>query len=281
MQPRFWRNFAKLYPVSRNFKQTVSLSMIKILSLFVVILLSCNGNAQNENFAITSTAKTLKYKSDEINELTLNLQDSTYTYKEIYNPKAGEDLGYENDSRGKFSIKNDTITFVSQIPSEIDVTKNWNISTEFLELFPTKEQNDKNFVKIYFDNIAEPQLYKAFEYKDGHFESLKIKEYKTLENIERIAAKNDSIPLIHYLLIEKPSNNKLLLLNGENDGRSYYFDLDRIPFRSFHFYTRAYWGYYDFTGLKFVKNGAKLQLIEDNRLNRFRYSILEKTFIQQ
>lgn len=259
--------------------------MGKYLFIFEVLmmLLPMQINAQNESNLRKANLKIEKYKSDKTNELVLNFQDSTYTYKERSILEEGDDFLYEKDSRGKFFLQNDTITFVSQMPSEIDINDNWSTVTEFLPIYQVKEQIDKDLVKIYFDNIAEPQYYSAYEYKNGKMYPLKIKEYKILDNNDWLIYENDATPLIHYLLIEKPCSNKLLLLNpiNEEKNESFYFDLERITYQSFHFFTRAYWSYQDFTGLKFVISGNALKLIDDNRLNRYMNSIIENAFIKQ
>ncbi len=83
-----------------------------ILISLTSVLIACSGNTQKMTENGNETAEIVKYKSNETNELILNFQNSTYSYKEKYSPqKVGEDLGYEYDSRGKFSIKNDTLFF--------------------------------------------------------------------------------------------------------------------------------------------------------------------------
>ena len=250
-----------------------------------MILFSCKSTEPKtiyrENELKFIDPKIVKYKSDETNDLILNFNNLTYSYKEKYSPKAGEDVGYENDSRGSFSIKNDTITFLSDMPSKIDVNVNWHTNTEFLQLYPTNEQIEGNTVKIYFDNIAEPKYYSAFEFKNGEFEQLKIKEIKFGENLGTIKTERETISLSQYLLIEKPESNKLVIVDNKNKSNSYFFDLDKFSFRSFHFYTRAYWSYYDFTGLKFANSNDSIKLTDDNRLNRYEHSIIRKVFLRQ
>ncbi|QIH34947.1 hypothetical protein [Sphingobacterium sp. DR205] len=263
----------------------LALENYKIL-LFVLTLQCCGDHVQK---AVDSTIHLtdddngiVKYKSDSANELVLNFHDHSYFYKETNLPlKAGEDVGYEHQSRGTFAIRNDTLTFFSSMPSQVDVTTDWSTNTEFLPLYQTHEEIDANSVKIYFDNIAEPQYYQAFEFKNGGFEKLRVKNCVIDGDFGWIEGTKDKIPLHQYLLIEKPQSNKLLIIDSLQAQKSYFFDFDHIPFRSFHFYTRAYWSYYDFTGLTFVRTDKKLKLIDKNRLGRYQHSAMDLIFLKK
>ncbi|CAM3706074.1 hypothetical protein [Sphingobacterium prati] len=263
----------------------LALENYKIL-LFVLILQSCGNHAQKfrdstVHFTDDDTG-IVKYKSDSTNELVLNFLDHSYFYKETNLPlKAGEDVGYENQSRGTFAIKNDTLTFFSSMPSQIDVKTDWSTNAEFLPLYQTHEKIDTSSVKIYFDNIAEPQYYQVFEFKNGEFEKLRVKTCEIDGDFGAIETAKDKIPLHQYLVIEKPRSNKLLIIDSLQTQESYFFDFDHIPFRSFHFYTRSYWSYYDFTGLTFVRTDKKLKLIDKNRLGRYKHSIINSIFLKQ
>ncbi|GAA4181195.1 hypothetical protein [Sphingobacterium ginsenosidimutans] len=264
----------------------LALENYKILLLVLFASQSCGNNGQktggDTSHLADHDAEIITYKSDSTNELVLNFRDHSYFYKETNLPlKAGEDVGYENQSRGSFVIKNDTLTFFSQMPSQIDVKTDWSTSTEFLPLYQTNEELDSNSVKIYVDNIAEPQYYRAFELAKGRVEKLAVKACVTDGDFGWIKTENDQIPLYQYLIIEKPKSNKLLIIDSMNTAHSYYFDFDHIPFRSFHFFTRAYWSYYDFTGLTFVLADNRLKLTENNRLGRYLHSNINLTFLKQ
>ncbi|WP_104381106.1 hypothetical protein [Sphingobacterium sp. HMA12] len=263
----------------------LALENYKIL-LFVLTLQSCGNHVQKSaDSAVHLTdddTQIVKYKSNSTNELVLNFRDHSYFYKETNLPlKAGEDVGYENQSRGTFAVKNDTLTFFSSMPSQIDVKMDWSTSTEFLSLYQTHEKIDANSVKIYFDNIAEPQYYQAFEFKNGGFEKLRVKACVTDGDFGSIETTKDRIPLHQYLVIEKPRSNKLLIIDSLQTHESYFFDFDHILFRSFHFYTRAYWSYYDFTGLTFVRTNMNLKLIDKNKLGRYQHSAMDLIFLKQ
>jgi hypothetical protein len=254
--------------------------------LFVLLfsLASCQNNVQEKDMrhATSENVEIVRYKSDPTNELVLNFGDHSYLYKETNLPlKAGEDVGYENQSRGTFSLKNDTLTFFSQMPSEIDVKTNWSTSTEFLPLYLTSEKIDSNSIKIYFDNIAEPEYYQAFELNHEKAKRLAVNACESDGHFGFIKTENDNIPLYKYLIIERPKSNKLIIVDSLETQNSFFFDLDHIPSRSFHFYTRAYWSYYDFTGLTFVQTKNKLKLIERNRLGRYQHSTINLEFRKQ
>ncbi|MFD2970221.1 hypothetical protein ACFS7Y_22710 [Sphingobacterium bambusae] len=264
---------------------THTCAMLKMAVACIVLLLACGSNTEKAKNSKSETnlmkQGTVKYKSDSTNELTLDFKHLTYWYDEEYAPKPGEDVGYTYNSRGKFSIQNDTLTLLSAMPSEIDTQKGWTTNTEFLPLYATHEKLKENTVKIYFDNIAEPDYYLAYELTVRGFEKLTIEEVRSLESPKYLKAEKDTLLLFKYALVTKPKSNKLLIVDKENPNNSYFFDLDKTPSSSFHFYTRAYWSYYDFTGLKFKMSSNSLQLIDEGRLNRYEHSVINKVFEKQ
>ncbi|UQB69229.1 hypothetical protein [Epilithonimonas zeae] len=235
----------------------------------------------------TIFSKIEHYKSKDkntITEIKLNYSDSTYTYSEEYLMKPGDDVGYDIESKGQFKIEKDTVIFYSEMPDNgsftiLNLTDEEILKNKFSYIYPIDEQLNDNQVKIYFDNIAEIEDYKAFTIINNQLKSLKILERKKLEEPKLIETKNDNFFLFHYLIIEKPANNQLII-TGER-GESFYFDLNKIPYSAFHFFTRAYGNYFDFTGLKFIKNEKGLKLIKSKTDNRYQLNqALNSDFIK-
>ncbi|MBE9600010.1 hypothetical protein [Pedobacter sp. MC2016-24] len=238
-------------------------------------------------FPMFSFSQHVIYKSDPTNEFILIEQDSTYTYSEVYNPKANEDLGYRYYAKGRYKIHKDTVTLFSEMPendllpgfvhklspSELNTNK-------FSYIYPIKEYVQAGYLKIYFDNIAEPDKYQAFEVTDTGLKSIPIRAFKRLEKDSILYTEKDNIRLFHYIEIKKPENNKLLIMAIEDHHRSqsYFFDLEKIPFTSFHFYTRVYSTYYDFTGLKFLMTKQGLKKIKQIGDPRYRHGLLNIPF---
>ena len=108
---------------------------------------------------------------------------------------------------------------------------------------------------------------------------LKIIQIVKLENQTILKTDNGSITLLNYITIEKPKNNILIInsIADLNTSDSYLFNLNKIPFSSFHFYTRVYRTYYDFTGLKFeISNSSIIRLTKDD--NRYKFEKISNVF---
>lgn len=108
---------------------------------------------------------------------------------------------------------------------------------------------------------------------------LKTSPYVKFEKDSILKTEKNSINLFGYLKIEKPNNNLLVIDAKEdyNTSQTYLFDFNNISFNSFHFYTRVYKNYYDFTCLKFVISNNKLTLFTKND-NRYEFGKISKVF---
>lgn len=231
-----------------------------------------------------SFSQELVFKSDPTNELIFEFRDSSYTYQENYAPKAGEDLGYRRRSKGFFKFHKDTVTLFSEmpgnefLPGHIHKLSATELQTnQFSYIYPIKEQVMPGYVKIYFDNIADPEKYLAYEVTASGLKAIPIQSFKKLEKDSVVRTENDDIRLFHYLIIKKPAGNKLLIMATEDHqlSKSYFFDLEKIPFSAFHFYTRVYSNYYDFTGLKFqISPKGMMKMVEEQSDLRYRHTLL-------
>lgn len=266
---------------------TLVILAIGVMSLSALKSSSAKGEKQKiSNFF----SKTEIYKSND--KLTntimkLDYKDSTYSYQEKYILKPGDDVGYETESKGSFKMNHDTLIFYSEMPenaqldfgthelTDVEIAKN-----KFSYIYPIDEKVDDNQVKIYFDNIAEIQEYKAFTIIDHQLKPIKIIERKELDESKSIKTKTSNFFLFHYLIIEKPKNNQLLITGSRDE--SFLFDFNKIPYQSFHFYTRVYWGFMDFTGIKFQKTDKTLKRIQSADDKRYQSSgALNLDFIKQ
>ncbi|MCZ4244121.1 hypothetical protein [Pedobacter punctiformis] len=245
-------------------------------------------------FPLLSCSQTVVYKSNDeltVSKFKLNFADSTYTYDEEYILKPGDDVGYHYESNGTFKKDNDTLTFISNMPGNDflpehmheltldEITKN-----KFSYIYPVIESVEAGYVKIYFDNIAEIDGYEAYALIDNKLQPLKIKSRLKLTGEKSIQTKNNQIPLFHYLLIERPLSKKLLIISSKDNitSESYLFDFDKIPYNSFHFFTRVYNNYYDFTGVKFKITPEGIQMIEQKNDLRYRSnSVIKNEFIKE
>jgi hypothetical protein len=244
---------------------------------YLFILISTNGFSQK------ITYKGLK--DSHINEsFILNFNDSTY----IYNQNSEEGCAqYKYKSNGKFTIHQDTLMLISKMPDNESLQGHIHnlTSTEinknkFNYIYPTDDIVEKGFIKIYFDNIAKPDKYRAYTLSKDKLTPLKIKSFVKLEKDSILKTEKSSIRLLNYLIIEKPKNNILIIDSKEdwNTSQSYLFDFSYIPFNSFHFYTRVYSTYYDFTGLKFIiSNHSRIRLIKDE-INRYEFNKISSIY---
>lgn len=265
----------------------LTIIIVAVGTMSISVLMSCSKEG-NSNKRSSLLSKSETYKSvDKIKntEIQLNYKDSTYTYQENYIMKPGDDVGYESESKGKFKIDKDTLIFYSDMPlneyfTDIDLTAEEIAKNKFSYIFPINEKVNQNQVKIYFDNIAEIENYKVFTIIDNQLKPLKITERKKMEEEGWIKTKNDNIILLHYLIIEKPANNQLLITGSR--GESFFFDFNKIPYSSFHFFTRVYWSFSDFTMLKFHKTDKTLKRITNPNDKRYEFSdALNSEFIKQ
>lgn len=266
----------------------IILVLILIGALSYTALLSESDSKKGINKISSIISKSETYESEDKRtdtQLKLDYKDSTYTYHERYIMKPGDDVGYEAKSKGKFKMDQDTLILYSDMPSnesftDIDLTAEEIAKNKFSYIFPTNEKVNQNQVKIYFDNIAEIDEYKAFNIIDNQLKPLKITERRKLEEEGWIKTKNDDIILLHYLMIEKPANNQLLITGSR--GESFLFDFNKIPYSPFHFFTRAYWSFSDFTMLKFLKTDKTLKRIINPNDKRYESSgALNSDFIKQ
>lgn len=273
-------------------KLTLFIFIILVLILigalsYTALLSGTNSDNQIPKIAkVFSKSETYKSEDKRTNtHLKLDYQDSTYTYQERYIMKPGDDVGYESKSKGKFKMDQDTLIFYSDMPSnesftDLDLTAEEIAKNKFSYIFPTNEKVNQNQVKIYFDNIAEIENYKTFTIIDNQLKPLKINERKKMEKEGWIKTKNDNIILLHYLMIEKPVNNQLLITGSR--GESFFFDFNKIPYSSFHFFTRVYGNFSDFTMLKFHKTDKTLKRIINPNDKRYEFSdALNSDFIKQ
>lgn len=230
------------------------------------------------------------YKSEDTRtstHLKLNYKDSTYTYEEKYILKPGDDVTYESKSRGRFKMNKDTLIFYSDMPSNeflnnstINLTEEEIARNNFSYLYPINEKVNDNQVKIYFENIAEIEDYKAFTIINNQLKPLKIIERKKIEDPKLVKTQKDNFFLFHYLIIEKHANNQLLITGSRDE--SFLFDFNKIPYRSFHFFTRVYGNFLDFTGLRFQKTDKTLRRIKNVDDKRYEFSqALNSDFIKQ
>lgn len=141
------------------------LKIIKFIKClyFIVFVFSINNNCLSQ----MNIYKGVNNKIEE--KITLNFKDSTYAYlKNLDNDLYGNIL----TSNGKFKICGDTLILISKMPKNdllpghihnltiSEINKN-----KFSYIFPTNEIVEKGYVKIYFDNIAKPENYKAYTLK--------------------------------------------------------------------------------------------------------------------
>lgn len=277
-------------------RKKITLFILIVLVLILVGALSFTAllsrpEAKNKIAKMTKVMSgTETYKSEDTRtntHLKLNYKDSTYTYEEKYILKTGDDVGYEAESKGKFKIDKDTLIFYSDMPenSHLDfdthrLTPEEISKNQFSYIYPIDEKVNDNQVKIYFDNIAEIEDYKAFTISNNQLKPLKIIERRKMEEEKLIKTKNDNFFLFHYLIIEKPKNNQLLITGSRDE--SFLFDFNKIPYRSFHFFTRVYGNFMDFTGIKFQKTNKTLKRIKDVDDKRYEFSqALNSDFIKQ
>lgn len=267
----------------------LTITVVATGALSISILMSCSKEENsNKNFSLPSKSETYKSvdKSTKT-EIKLNYKDSTYSYHENYIMKAGDDVGYESKSKGKFKMDKDTLIFYTDMPSNDMLDYNIHHLTneeiaknKFSYIYPIDEKVNSNQVKIYFDNIAEIDDYKAFTIIKNQLKPLQIIERKKLEQEKLIKTKNDNFFLFHYLIIEKPKNNQLLITGSRSE--SFLFDFDKIPYSAFHFYTRVYWNCSDFTGLRFLKTDKSLKRIINPDDKRYEVrDALNSAFIKQ
>ena len=211
------------------------------INLFILISINC-------------FSQKIIFRGDEISKVnqsfTFDLNDSTYTYKQ--NLTEGCER-FEYKSEGKFIIYKDTLMLISKMPeneflpghihnlNSQEINKN-----KFSYIYPINDFVEKGFIKIYFDNLAKPDQYKAFTLNKNKLVPLKIIQIVKLENQTILKTDNGSITLLNYITIEKPKNNILIInsIADLNTSDSYLFNLNKIPFSSFHFYTRVYRTYY-------------------------------------
>lgn len=277
-------------------RKKINLFILIVLVLILVGALSFTAllsrpEAKNKIAKMTkvmSGAETYKSEDTRTNtHLKLNYKDSTYTYEEKYILKPGDDVGYEAESKGRFKMDKDTLIFYSEMPenSHLDfdthrLTPEEISKNKFSYIYPINEKVNDNEVKIYFDNIAEIEDYKAFTISNNQLKPLKIIERRKMEEEKLIKTKNDNFFLFHYLIIEKSKNNQLLITGSRDE--SFLFDFNKIPYSTFHFFTRVYLGFADFTGLKFQKTDETLKRILDSNDKRYEFSdALNSNFIKQ
>ena len=266
----------------------VVLILIGALSYKVLLSGTNSDNPIPEITKVFSKLETYKSKDKTTDtQLMLDYKDSTYTYQERYIMKPGDDVGYESKSKGKFKMDKDTLILYSDMPdnSYLDydthrLTPEEISENKFSYIYLIDEKVNQNEVKIYFDNIADIEDYKAFTIINNQLKPLKIIERKEMEESKLVTTKNGNFFLFHYLIIEKPANNQLLITGSR--GESFFFDFNKIPYSSFHFFTRIYWGFSDFTMLKFHKTDKTLKRIINPNDKRYEFSdALNSTFIKQ
>lgn len=264
------------------------LILIGVLSYTALLSETNSDNPTPELTKVFSKSETYKSEDKRTNtHLKLDYKDSTYTYQEKYIMKPGDDVGYETESKGRFKMDKDTLIFYSDMPdnSQLDydthrLTPEEISKNKFSYIYPIDEKVNQNQVKIYFDNIADIENYKAFTLINNQLKSLRIIERKELKESKLVTTKDGNFFLFHYLIIEKPSNNQLLITGLRSE--SFLFDFNKIPYSSFHFFTRVYWSFADFTGLKFQKTDETLKRIKDVDDKRYEFSqALNSNFIKQ
>lgn len=233
------------------------------------------------------------YKSETENtkaQLVLNPSDSTYSYDENSILKPGDDVTYHYESKGKFSQNKDEIILTSEMPSNqhlrsdiINLSDAEIRNNRFSYIYPLKESIPNQQIKIYFDNIAEIADYQAYTFLDQELKPLKIFERKELETPININTDQDHFFLFHYITVEKPAHHQLIITTDQlsSNSMSYLFDLSKIPSQVFHFYTRAYASYRDFTGLRFKKTKNILRKVNDANDQRYiDHGILRNEFVK-
>lgn len=253
------------------------LVIIFVGTLSYLALLSESDSKKAIDDFKTMFTETEQYQStdqDTQTILKLNYSDSTFIYHGQRNMKPGDDMLYETESKGKFKLDQDSLVLYSEMPdnsrlhSYIHALTDEEISkNKFSYIYPIEEKINDSQVKIYFDNIAEVEDYKAFTLDKNQLKPIKILEVKKLSEPVSINTKKDNFMLFHYLLIEKPSNNHLLIT--DNNSKSFLFDFNKIPYPVFHFYTRVYANFVDLTGLKFHKKENSLILIRNEIDKRY------------
>ena len=265
----------------------VVLILIGALSYVALLSGTNSDNPIPEIAKVFSKSETYKSKDKRTDtHLMLDYKDSNYTYQERYIMKPGDDVGYKKESKGKFKMDKDTLILYSDMPdnSRLDydthrLTPEEISKNKFSYIYPIDEKVNQNQVKIYFDNIADIEDYKAFTIINNQLKPLKIIERKEMEESKLVTTKNGNFFLFHYLIIEKPANNQLLITGVRSE--SFLFDFNKIPYSIFHFFTRVYWGFADFTGLKFQKTDETLKRILDPNDKRYEFSdALNSSFIK-
>lgn len=264
------------------------LILIGALSYTALLSRTDSDNPISEITKVFSKSETYKSEDKRTDtNLKLDYQDSTYTYQEKYIMKPGDDVGYETKSKGRFKMNKDTLILYSDMPdnSQLDydthrLTPEEISKNKFSYIYPIDEKVNQNQVKIYFDNIADIEDYKAFTIINNQLKPLKITERKEMEESQLVTTKNGNFFLFHYLIIEKPANNQLLITGVRSE--SFLFDFNKIPYSTFHFFTRVYWGFSDFTMLKFHKTDKTLKRIITPNDKRYEFSdALNSSFFKQ
>jgi hypothetical protein len=224
-----------------------------------------------------------KKSSNVTDKFTLDYKDSTYIYNENLNEGC---LRYAYLSNGKFKVNQDTLTLISKMPKNESLSGYiHNLTTDeikknkFSYIYPVNDIVEQGYIKIYFDNLAEPKLYKTYTFENDKLIPIKIKSYVTLKRDSIIKTEKNTIRLFNYLIIEKPKNNKLIInsITDCNTSDSYFFDLNEIQYNCFHFYTRVYSNYYDFTGLKFIISNDSLIRYSKNE-NRYKFGKISNVY---
>jgi hypothetical protein len=258
----------------------IDLIKIKTFCFYFFVLLSTNCFSQK-----------IVYKGNKgsviSDSFTLDFKDSTYVYRERSTSEG--DLRYDYLSQGKFIVDKDTLTLVSNMPNNKDLP--WIVNNltsseiekyKFSYIYPVNDNVKNGFIKIYFDNIANPQDYKVYTFEKDKLVSIKINSFVKLKNDSILKTEKSEIRLFHYIVVKKPKNNKLIIIPATdgNISESYFFDFDKIPYNSFHFYTRVYSSYYDFTGLKFIILKDSIKRFFEND-NRYKHGEISNTFDRQ
>lgn len=272
----------------------LTLFILLVGALSFTVLLSNSPVIKKHDKISKLFSKPVIYKSTDQNthsDIRLNYKDSTYTYQEKYIMTPGDDAGYDYHSEGKFRTSQGMLIFYSDMPSNhlfsktvLHLTDEETARNKFSYLYPIDEKVNSDQVKIYFDNIAETEDYEAFTIVNHQLKPVKIIERRKLAEQKSVKTKNDNFFLIHYLVIEKPANNQLLIISPKTNptSESFLFDLNKIPYRSFHFFTRAYWRYYDFTGVKFKITAKGLKKISEPNDKRYSENpVLNGDFLKQ
>lgn len=266
---------------------TIALLLVGLISLSSLMSSSKkdDGKKGAKLYSKTEVYKSIDQLTDT--DIKLNYKDSTFSYQEKYILKPGDDVGYEAESTGRFKMDKDTLILYSDMPDnshlEFDthrLTPEEISKNKFSYIYPIDEPAKDHQVKIYFDNIADIEDYKAFTIINNQLKPLKILERRKMDQEKLIKTKNDNFFLFHYLIIEKPANNQLLITGARSE--SFRFDFNKIPYSTFHFFTRVYWNFSDFTGFKFYKTEKAMKRIISQNDKRREYSqALNSDFIKQ